>query len=37
MAGASVSLCADVPVEPVPLTGRETGIDAGLESLHLPP
>ena len=32
MAGASVSLCADVPVEPVPLTGRETDIDAGLVS-----
>jgi putative transposase len=23
--------CADVPVEPVPLTGRETGIDVGLK------
>jgi putative transposase len=22
--------CADVPVEPLPLTGRETGIDVGL-------
>lgn len=24
--------CADVPVQPVPLTGEETGIDLGLES-----
>src|SRR5262249_10459290 len=23
--------CADVPVEPLPLTGRETGIDVGLK------
>jgi putative transposase len=24
--------CADVPIQPVPLTGQETGIDLGLES-----
>ena len=24
--------CADVPIEPLPLTGQETGIDLGLES-----
>ena len=24
--------CADVPEEPLPLTGQETGIDLGLES-----
>jgi putative transposase len=24
--------CADVPAKPLPLTGRETGIDLGLES-----
>jgi putative transposase len=28
--------CADVPAEPLPLTGRETGIDVGLKVLLVP-
>ena len=27
------SSCADVPVQPLPLTGQETGIDRGIEAL----
>ena len=26
------SICAEVPTQPLPLTGQETGIDLGLES-----
>src|SRR5690242_6756023 len=28
----AIICCADVPVEPLPLTGQETGVDVGLES-----
>jgi putative transposase len=29
--------CADVPVQPLPLTSQETGIDLGLESFNRSP
>ena len=31
MAGTSAFSCAEVPTQPLPLTGRETGIDVGLK------
>ena len=35
MAGTSAFSCADVPMQPLPLTGQETGIDLGWN--RLPP